>query len=111
VKAVTIPLEQMSALYQFAQSCHECEAKLTAAQTDRMELAEQMQALEAERNAAVRAVKGGTFRERLRHETKSSIGVTAGAAAGAAICAKSSGPVIAACASIGALVGFVVAHF
>ena len=105
-----IPLEQLKTLSDFAQSCRECDVKLKAALTDSAELTKQMTALEIQRDAAVRALKGGTFLQRVKREGKSAIGAGAGAAGGAALCAKSSGPVIAGCAGIGALVGFVAAH-
>ncbi len=110
-KTVTIPLEQMPTLYQFAQSCHECEVKLDAAQVDRKELVRQMQALEEQRNAAIKAAKGGSFWTRFKRDLKSGAGATGGAALGAAACSKSGGPAIAICAGAGALTGFLISHF
>jgi len=105
-----IPLDQLKTLSDFAQSCRECDVKLKAALTDSAELTKQMTAVEIQRDAAVRALKGGTFLQQVKREGKSAIGAGVGATGGAAVCAKSSGPVIAGCAGVGALVGFVAAH-
>jgi hypothetical protein len=103
-----IPLDQLKTLYNFAQDCRACTLKLEAAETDKRELLIQLAAMEKQKTAAVNAVHGGSFLVRLRRDSKHALGAGAGAAAGAAICSKSDGPVIAACAGIGALTGFVV---
>jgi hypothetical protein len=110
-KKAEIPLDQLKTLYDFAQDCQACKFKLDAAQVDKAELLKQLAAVEKQKAAAVTAAHGGSFLVRLKRESKHALGAAAGAAAGAAICSKSDGPVIGACAGIGALTGFVVSKF
>lgn len=65
-----ITAEEVTKLYQFGEKCQECEVNLTAAQADRRELVRQMQALEEQRNSAVKAAKGGSFIQRLKRDGK-----------------------------------------
>jgi hypothetical protein len=67
--------------------------------------------LTEQRDAAVRAVKGGTFWTRLKRESKYAVGAAGGAGVGAGLCSQSQGAVIAACAGVGALTGFIITHF
>jgi hypothetical protein len=107
-KKAEIPLDQLKTLYDFAQDCKACTLKLEAAEVDKRELLIQLAAAEKQKTAAIHAAQGGSFLVRLKRDSKQALGAGAGAAAGAAICSKSDGPVIAACAGIGALTGFVV---
>jgi hypothetical protein len=105
-----IPADQLKILYDFAEKCQECEVNLKAELAKQIELTKQLDAAKIQRDAAVSAVKGGTMLERLRRESKSAVGAGAGAAAGVAVCYNSKGPVVAACAGGGALIGFIAAH-
>lgn len=64
-----------------------------------------------ERDAAVRALKGGTFWTRFKRGTKTAAGASAGAAIGAAACSGADGAGVAHCADAGAHGGFIISHF
>jgi hypothetical protein len=65
-----LPIDQAQPWADSTITCKECEDKVISGEVDRRELVRQMQAVEAERNAAVRTVKGGTFFERFKRNGK-----------------------------------------
>lgn len=74
---VTIPQEDLPFLRDTVESCKECDVKLTAAQADlgsrdeRLRLAaQQLSAMQNQRDAALKALKGGAFWTRLKRNTK-----------------------------------------
>lgn len=86
-----IPQADLPALRDYAESCGECRTKLATAQQDaasrsrQLQLAgEQLSAMQNERDAAVKAAKGGGFWRRLKSNAKwFAIG---GGAAASALC-------------------------
>lgn len=89
----TIPQQDLAPIRNAVESCEECGKKLAVAQQDsaakdqQLKLAgEQLSAAENERNAAIRASKGGGLWTRLHRNAKwFAVGA---AAAGAALCAS-----------------------
>lgn len=85
----TIPQPDLPVIRDFVESCRECQLKLSVAQQDeaakdqQLKLAgEQLSAAEAQRDAAIKAAKGGSFWKRLRSNAHwFLIGAGAGAAA------------------------------
>lgn len=85
----TIPQPDLPALRDYVESCKECSVRLQAEQEDlagqqeQLRLAgERLSAVEKERDAALKAAKGGGFWHRLKNEFKwFAIGAGAGAAA------------------------------
>lgn len=85
----TIPQPDLPALRDYVESCKVCSVKLHAAQQDlaaqkqQLQLAgERLSAVEKERDAALKAAKGGGFWHRMKNEFKwFVIGAGAGAAA------------------------------
>lgn len=80
-----IPAEDLKPLFDFVQDCKACRAQLATREADLADEQAKNEALARERDAAVRAAKGGGFWRRVRHAAKwFAIGAVAGAAAGAA---------------------------
>jgi hypothetical protein len=84
-----IPQQDLPQLRDYVESCKECTVKLAAAEGDAASkekrlgvLQKQLEAIERERDAAVKAAKGGGFWRRLWTRTKWFV---VGAAAGAAV--------------------------
>jgi len=80
--AAQIPAVDLKPLYDFAQDCRACQAKLAAAAQDKLDDDAKIAALQRERDAAITASKGGTFWRRLRRNALWFV-VGAGAAAAA----------------------------
>lgn len=80
-----IPAEDLKPLFDFVIDCKACQAQLSAAQGDLADERTKNGALIAERNAALKAAKGGGFWRGVRRAAKwFAIGVAAGAVATAA---------------------------
>jgi hypothetical protein len=84
-----IPLDDLKPLYDFTQTCHECQLRLTAAQQDHADDTTKIAALTRERDAALTAAKGGTFLRRLR---RNALWFVVGAGIGAAVTHTASKP-------------------
>jgi hypothetical protein len=81
----TIPQVDLKPLYDYAQDCHACQASLAVADDNLEDEKAKLDAVTAERDAAVRASKGGGFWSRLRHNAKwFALGAATGALAAAA---------------------------
>ena len=81
----TIPQVDLKPIYDSLQDCRACQASLAAARDDLGDERTKLAALTAERDAALRAARGGTFWSRLRRNTKwFALGAAAGALATAA---------------------------
>jgi hypothetical protein len=65
-----IPAEDLQPLLDFAASCKTCEIQLTTCKADLVDANTKVIATGKERDAAVAAVKGGTFWVRLKHNAK-----------------------------------------
>ena len=79
---VQIPTEDLKPLYDFALACKACQAQLTTAQADLKDEQAKTRALTTERDAALRAVRGGSpFRRVARAAKWFVIGAAAGALA------------------------------
>jgi septal ring factor EnvC (AmiA/AmiB activator) len=61
VADMRVPAEDLKALFDFTQDCRACQAKLSAAQNDVQDERAKNDALQKERDAAVKAAKGGGF--------------------------------------------------
>jgi len=82
---ISLPAEDLKPLFDFAVDCHACQLKAAAEERELALKDQEIAALTAEKNAAVKAGKGGGFWGRLRSNIHwFAIG---GAAAAAAICA------------------------
>jgi uncharacterized coiled-coil protein SlyX len=57
-------------LAQFALSCKECDTRLQAVEADKADQTKQIAALTTERDAAMKAAKGGSVLQRLRRNAK-----------------------------------------
>ena len=77
-----LPAADLKPLYDFALDCKACQAKLQATQSDLHDEKTKTLALTRERDAAIRAAKGGSA---LRRITRAAKWFVLGAAAGAAI--------------------------
>ena len=75
-----LPAEDLKPLYDFTIDCKACQAKLAAAQADLTDEQAKTALLTQERNAAVRAAKGGSLLRRIARNAK---WLVIGAAAGA----------------------------
>jgi hypothetical protein len=75
-----IPAEDLKPLYDFALDCKACQSKLAAAQGDLADERAKSAVLTRERDAAIRAAKGGSV---LRRITRAAKWLAIGAAAGA----------------------------
>ncbi|HEV2287377.1 MAG TPA: hypothetical protein VGR81_00325 [Candidatus Acidoferrales bacterium] len=89
----TIPQIDLPALRDYVESCKECQAKLAAAQQDlqtknrQLKLAgEELSAAGEQRDAALKALKGGSFWRRLGHDAK--LLLIGGAISSAALCSS-----------------------
>lgn len=60
-----IPATDPKPLFDFVRDCRSCQAQLAAAKQDSTDNGAKLAAVTKERDAAVAAVKGGTFRQRL----------------------------------------------
>jgi len=76
-----MPSADLKPLYDFTQSCRECQLRLAAAQQDHSDDLTKLDSLTRERDAAITAAKGGTFWRRLR---RNALWFVVGAAVGAA---------------------------
>jgi hypothetical protein len=84
--AAQIPPEDLKPLFDFVIDCKACQAKLSAAQGDLADERAKNAALGTERDAALKAAKGGGFWRRVRRSAKWFVlGAAAGAAATAAV--------------------------
>jgi hypothetical protein len=78
-----IPPADLKPLYDYVQDCRACQAELVVAKQNASDDATKIDALTAERNAAITASKGGTFWRRLRRNAMwFAVGAAAGSAAG-----------------------------
>jgi len=83
--AATVPQADLKPIYDYLQDCRACQASLTVARENMVDEQAKLVALSAERDAALRAARGGGFWSRLRRGTKwFVIGAAAGALAAAA---------------------------
>ena len=81
-----IPQADLKPLFDAAENCRACEAKLAAAQSDLSDQAAKLAATSTERDAAIKAAKGGSIWTRLKRSAKwLIIGAAAGALAARAI--------------------------
>ena len=81
----TVPQSDLKPLYDYLQDCRACEASLTVTRDDLADERTKLAALTVERDAAIRAARGGGFWSRLRRNTKwFVIGAAAGAIAATA---------------------------
>ena len=77
-----IPAADLKPLYDFIQDCRACQAELAAAKQNASDDAAKINALTAQRDAALTATKGGTFWHRLRRNAEwFALGAALGAAA------------------------------
>jgi hypothetical protein len=77
-----IPTADLKPLFDFVQDCRACKVQLDAARADLSDEKSKSAALARERDAAVKAVKGGGFWTRLKRNAKwLAIGAVIGAAA------------------------------
>jgi ABC-type nickel/cobalt efflux system permease component RcnA len=77
-----IPSQDLKPLYDFALDCKSCQAKLTASQGDLADEKAKTAALSKERDAAVKAAKGGSILQRVVRAAKwFALGAAAGALA------------------------------
>jgi len=67
---VRVPAADLKPLFDFVQDCRACQAKLTAAQQDVKDEQAKNSALTTERDAAVKAAKGGGFWQRTARAAK-----------------------------------------
>lgn len=82
----SIPHADLKPLYDYVQDCRACQSALSTAQTDLADERAKEAALVTERNAAVKAAKGGTTWLRMKRAAKwLAIGAALGATASAAI--------------------------
>lgn len=80
-----IPQEDLKPLFDYLQDCRACKLQLDSARADLTDEHTKIEALTHERDAALRAARGGGFWARVKHAAKwFVIGAVAGAAAGAA---------------------------
>jgi hypothetical protein len=79
---VEMPQADLKPLFDFVQDCRACKARLAAAQASLKDEQSRSATLTQERDAAVKAARGGSFWARLKHAaTWFAIGVAAGAVA------------------------------
>ena len=83
--AADIPQADLKPLYDYVQDCRACQARLSTAQSDLTDERSKEAALSTERDAAIKAAKGGTFWLRMKRGAKwLAIGAALGATAAAA---------------------------
>jgi type II secretory pathway pseudopilin PulG len=76
------PAEDLKPLYDFVQDCRACQAQLASAQSNLADERTKSEALARERDAAIKAAKGGGFWTRVKRNAKwLAIGVGVGYAA------------------------------
>jgi hypothetical protein len=123
-RAATLSLPDLSKLGDFTTQCVKCQLTVSSQQQQIANLNQQnknleqtnantikeMQAIETQRDAYKAELKGGTFFQRLARDMKQGAGATAGGAVGAVSCSKARPAIMAGCAGVGALTGFVLAH-
>jgi hypothetical protein len=81
-----IPTADLKPLFDFVQDCRACKVQLDAARADLKDEQSKTAALSKERDAAVKAVKGGGFWTRVKRNAKwLAIGAILGAAAARAV--------------------------
>jgi hypothetical protein len=86
VAEAILPAADLKPLYDFALDCKACQAKLTATQADLNDEKTKTAALTKERDAAVRAAKGGSALRRIARAAKwFALGAAAGAVAAKAV--------------------------
>jgi len=68
--AVQFPVEDLKPLYDFVQDCRACKAQLDAARADLTDQRARSAAVAKERDAAIKAAKGGSFWSRLGRNVK-----------------------------------------
>jgi len=79
---VQLPSEDLKPLYDFAVNCQECQAQLAAAQGNLKDEQAKTQAVSNERDAALKAARGGSALRRVARAAKwLAIGAAAGAVA------------------------------
>ena len=82
---IVLPPEDLKPLFNFAMDCRACQARLAAAQADLTDEKAKSAALARERDAALRAVRGGSLWRRIGRAAKwFAIGAAAGAVAATA---------------------------
>ena len=82
---IVLPAEDLKPLFNFAIDCRACQARLAAAQADLADEKAKTAALGRERDAAVRAARGGNVWKRIGRAAKwFAIGAAAGAVAASA---------------------------
>jgi hypothetical protein len=69
-QSATIPASDLKPLFDYIQDCRACQAQLKAAQADLTDEKATNAALTRERDAAMKANKGGTLWHRLNHNAK-----------------------------------------
>ena len=80
--SLTLPVKDLKPLYDFATDCKACKVQLTAAQADLKDEKTKTAALGTERDAALRAARGGSVLRRVARAAKwFAIGAAVGAAA------------------------------
>lgn len=81
-REAVIPSQDLKPLYDFALDCQACQARLAAAHSDLSDERAKTAALTGEKNAALRAAKGGSLWRRVSRAAKwFAIGAAAGAVA------------------------------
>ena len=79
---VEMPQTDLKPLFDFVQDCRVCKAQLAAAQASLKDEQSRSATLTQERDAAVKAARGGSFWTRLKHDaTWFAVGIAAGAVA------------------------------
>lgn len=76
ITGAMVPASDFKPIFDQLVECKECAAKLSADDADLRIKSEQLVSVTRERDAAIKAVKGGSFFQRLKHDAKA-IGYTA----------------------------------
>lgn len=69
-QSATIPAADLKPLFDYIQDCRSCQAQLSAAKADLADEQSREAALTRERDAAIRAAKGGTLYHRIKQNAK-----------------------------------------
>ena len=81
----TVPQVDLKPIYDYLQDCRACQISLAATRENLADERAKLAAVTTERDAAIQAVRGGTFWTRLKHNAKwFALGAAAAAAATAA---------------------------
>jgi hypothetical protein len=81
-----LPVEDLKPLFDFVQDCRACQARLASTQADLRDEQTKSAAIAQERDAAIKAAKGGSFWTRIKRNAKwFAIGAGLGAAAARAV--------------------------